>query len=124
MNIITIVGNVGRAPDSRTTASGQPVVNISVATSRKYKGEEQTEWHRVTAFGKTAEIVASYVRKGDRVGVTGRMTYGSYERDGVTIPTAEILANEVHLLGSRIQAGADHPQPGSLAEPAPDPFPF
>jgi len=99
MNLIVIAGNVGKDPEFRTTPSGMVVCKLSVATSRKYKGEEQTQWHRVIAFDKLAELIRNHVGKGDKVGFEGRMEYGSYEKDGTTMYTAEIIANQIHFLG-------------------------
>lgn len=63
--------------------------------------EERTDWHRITVWNRTAQFVEDYVRKGDRVYVEGRLEYDSYERDGITIPTADVTARELVLLTQR-----------------------
>lgn len=104
VNQIILVGNVGRDPDVRTTAAGTKVARLSLATSRRAPRdggfEERTEWHRLTLWGQLAQLAEDYIRKGDRLYVNGRLEYGSFEKNGVTIPTAEIVANEVLLIGS------------------------
>lgn len=104
INRVTLVGNVGRDPEVRVTGSGAKVANISVATNWRTGGEdpeERTDWHRVSLWGRMAQIAEDYVSKGDRLFVEGHLSYDSYERDGVTIPTAEIRATEMVLLSPR-----------------------
>ena len=104
INRVTLVGNVGRDPEVRVTGSGAKVANISVATNWRTGGddpEERTDWHRVSLWGRMAQIAEEYVSKGDRLFVEGHLSYDSYERDGVTIPTAEIRATEMVLLSPR-----------------------
>lgn len=98
-NKIVITGHAGRDAEVRQTNSGGTVTNVSVATNDGWGDNERTNWHRVVAFGKVGEIMGQYVKKGDRLLIEGRMEYGSYERDGVTIPTAEIIASEVVFMG-------------------------
>lgn len=105
LNKIALIGYTGSDPEVRNTAGGTRVANVSLATSRTWKddaGQEQerTEWHRLTFWGRLAEIAEQYIRKGDRLYVEGRMQYGSYERDGVTIPTADVQVQELVMLGS------------------------
>lgn len=104
VNRITLVGNVGSDPDVRKTAAGTTVAHLSLATNRSYEhnGEtrELTQWHRLTFWSSAAEVVAEHVRKGDRLYVEGRVEYGSYERDGQSIPTAEVVVREFVFLGS------------------------
>ncbi|MGH7481655.1 MAG: single-stranded DNA-binding protein [Longimicrobiales bacterium] len=104
VNKIILVGNVGRDPDLQTTAGGVKVAHVSLATSRRIprngKVEERTEWHRLTLWDRLAQIAEQHVRKGDRVYIEGRMEYDSYERNGVTVPTAEVNVRELVLLGS------------------------
>ena len=104
VNKIILVGNVGRDPEVQSTSNGHKVAHFSLATSRRIPRdngfEERTEWHRLTVWNRLAEIAEEYVRKGDRLYVEGRMQYDSYERDGVTIPTAEVNVRELVMLGS------------------------
>jgi single-strand DNA-binding protein len=105
VNKVTLVGYIGRHPDVQTTAGGKKVAHVSLATSRRVPAtntspyEERTEWHRLTFWDRQAQIAEDYVRKGDRVYVEGRIEYDSFERNGVTIPTAEIVVTELILLG-------------------------
>jgi single-strand DNA-binding protein len=104
INKLILVGNVGRDPDIKTTANGSRVAHFSLATSRRIPRadgiEERTEWHRLTAWERLAELAEEYIRKGDRLYVEGRVEYGSFEKNGVTVPTAEVHVNELVLLGS------------------------
>ena len=111
VNKIILVGNVGQDPDAQETANGTKVVHLSLATNRRTSsnGEEQkerTDWHRLTLWNRLAQFTEDYVTKGDRVYVEGRLEYDSYERDGVTIPTADVVVRELVLLTPRTQAEA------------------
>ena len=104
INKVILVGNVGRDPEAQTTSAGTKVVHLSLATSRRIPRdgamEERTDWHRITLWDRLAAIAEEYVRKGDRVYIEGRMEYGSFDKNGVTIPTAEVQVRELVLLGS------------------------
>lgn len=104
INKIILVGHVGRDPDVQTTTSGTKVAHVSLATSRRFPRqggmEERTEWHRLTLWDRNAQLAEDYIRKGDRIYVEGRMEYDSFERNGVTIPTAEVHVREVVMLGA------------------------
>lgn len=104
INKVILVGNVGRDPDVQTTNGGTRVAHLSLATSRRIPREngyeERTEWHRLTLWDKLAQLAEEYVRKGDRLYIEGRMEYGSFEKNGVTVPTAEVLVRELVMLGS------------------------
>lgn len=103
VNKIILVGNVGRDPEVRETQSGSKVANLSLATNRRGattdgETEERTDWHRLTLWNRLAQFADEYVSKGDRVYIEGRLEYDSYERDGVTIPTADVQVKELVLL--------------------------
>ena len=102
INRIILVGNAGSDPDVRETSGGTPVAHLSLATDRFFRqnDEEQrkTDWHRLTFWGKACDIAARFVQRGSRLYVEGRVEYGSYERDGVTIPTTDIIVQEFVLL--------------------------
>jgi single-strand DNA-binding protein len=104
INKVILVGNIGRDPDIQTTNGGTKVAHVSLATSRRVQRngnyEERTEWHRLTMWDRLAQLAEDYVRKGDRVYVEGRIEYDSFEKNGVTIPTAEVQVRELVLLGS------------------------
>jgi single-strand DNA-binding protein len=108
VNKIILVGNVGQDPDIQETGSGTKVAHLSLATNRRAPatGEDQkerTDWHRLTLWNRLAQFTEDYVTKGDRIYVEGRLEYDSYERDGVTIPTADVVVRELVLLSPRNQ---------------------
>jgi single-strand DNA-binding protein len=113
----------------RYTASGAAVSNISIATSESWKdketGEQQekTEWHRVVFFGKLAEIVAEYLKKGSQIYVEGRLQTRKWQdKDGNDRYTTEIVANEMQMLGSR-GSGGNTEKTGAREASAPDSAP-
>lgn len=118
VNEVTLIGNLGRDPDLRFTQGGTAVCNLSVATSRKYKGAdgqlvEETEWHRVTVWGKQAAACQEYLAKGRQVYVKGRLRTSSYEKDGEKRYSTEVVAVDVKFLGSRSADGPRHGGGGS-----------
>jgi single-strand DNA-binding protein len=113
INKVILIGNLGADPDTRHTAGGNAVTNLSVATSESWRdrqsGEqrENTEWHRVVLFGKLGEIAGEYLRKGSKVYLEGRLQTRKWQdRDGNDRWTTEIIANEMQMLDSR---GGDAP---------------
>jgi single-strand DNA-binding protein len=104
LNRVTLMGHLGRDPDTRYLPNGDPVANFSVATSQKWKDkkgdwQEKTEWHRVSAFGKTAEI-AGELRKGEGVYVDGSIQTRKWtDKEGKERETTEISAKTVWPLG-------------------------
>ena len=104
-NSVQLVGNVGQDPEIKNLEGGKKVANFSIATNESYKNEkgekvDQTEWHRVSAWGKTAEIIEKYVSKGKEIAIEGKLTHRSYDdKDGVKRYITEVVANEVLLLG-------------------------
>jgi single-strand DNA-binding protein len=114
INRIILVGNAGSDPDVRETSGGTPVAHLSLATDRFFRqnDEEQrkTDWHRLTFWGKACEIAARFVQRGSRLYVEGRVEYGSYERDGVTIPTTDIIVQEFVLLDGANAASLAPPE--------------
>lgn len=105
-NRVQLIGHVGQEPEVKTI-NERKVANITIATNDYYyndKGDkvEQTEWHRVTAWGKTAEIIEKFVVKGKEIGIEGKLTHRSYDdKEGNKKYITEILANEVLLLGKQ-----------------------
>jgi single-strand DNA-binding protein len=122
VNKAIIVGNLGRDPEMRSTQNGTQIANFSVATSRRYNNregqmQEETEWHRVVAFGRLAEICGQYLHKGKQVYIEGRIQTRSWEDDsGQKKYMTEIVANEMQMLGSRGDApSADFGSPPPAA---------
>ncbi|PJK01926.1 single-stranded DNA-binding protein [Lysobacteraceae bacterium NML03-0222] len=129
INKVILVGNLGNDPETSYTQSGMAVTKISLATTTVRKDrdgmqQEKTEWHRVTFFGKLAEIAAEYLRKGRQVYVEGRLSYGSYEKEGVRHYTTDIIADEMQMLGGGGRGddggfgGGGYEQRGSRQQPA------
>lgn len=98
VNKVIIVGNLGSDPDLRD-AKGTPVCTFSVATSEKRGERDETEWHRVTCFSKTAENCGRFLKKGRSVYVEGRIRTRQYEKDGEKRYVTEIVADRVQFLG-------------------------
>lgn len=104
MNKVILIGRLGKDPELRMTQNNLAVVNFSLATSRKYKGEEQTEWHNIVCFSKTAEIAEKYLTKGSLVAIDGQIQTKNYEKDGQTIYRTEIICNALEMLGGNSTA--------------------
>ncbi len=104
-NRVQLIGHVGQDPEVKTFDGGKKVANITIATNDYYindKGEkiENTEWHRVTAWGKTAEIIEKYVAKGKEIAIDGKLTHRSYDdKDGTKRYVTEVVVNDILLLG-------------------------
>ncbi|NBC01289.1 MAG: single-stranded DNA-binding protein [Bacteroidetes bacterium] len=111
VNKAIIVGNLGQDPELRYTGSGTAVCNLSVATNESYKDSdgqlvEKTEWHRVVAWARLAEICGEYLQKGSQVYFEGSLQTRSWEdRDGNTKYTTEIKARDMMILSDRGGAG-------------------
>ncbi len=139
VNKVIIVGNLGRDPETRYMPSGEAITNIAVATTDKWKdkasGEqkEMTEWHRISAFGKLAEIMGQYLKKGSQVYIEGSLRTRKYtDKEGIERYATEIRADTMQMLGSRQGMGggagprdddygssAPAPRQSSGARPAP-----
>lgn len=108
LNKVQIIGNLGRDPETRYMPSGDAMTSITVATTENWKdkatGEkkEQTEWHRITFFGKLAEIAGQYLKKGSQVYVEGSLRTRKYtDKDGVEKYSTDIKADTMQMLGNR-----------------------
>lgn len=108
LNKVTLIGNVGKAPEVRTTKTGGKVAQLSLATTRKWtdssgQKQEKTEWHRLVVWnrGKSglADVVERYVNKGDKLYAEGSIETRSYEKDGETKYVTEINVSDIVLLG-------------------------
>ena len=113
VNKVILIGNCGRDAEVRHLPSGQPVANVSLATTTRRKdrntGEmvEETQWHRITFYERLAEVARDYVKKGRAIYVEGRLKYGKYtDQAGVERNTVDIIATELQLLGSREGRGS------------------
>ncbi|MGB9498742.1 MAG: single-stranded DNA-binding protein [Dissulfuribacterales bacterium] len=119
LNKAMLIGRLGKDPDLRFTQDGRAVASFSVATSEDWKdkatGEkkERTEWHRIVAFGKLGEICGEYLSKGRQVYIEGRLQTRSWEKDGVTRYTTEIVANDMQMLDPKGSSGQAYNGPGN-----------
>ena len=118
INKVILVGNLGRDPETRYLPSGEAVTNISVATTSQWKdkasGEkkEETEWHRVSAFGRLAEIMGEYLKKGSQVYIEGQLRTRKWQdKEGKDRYTTEIRADVMQMLGSRGGGGEPRSAP-------------
>jgi single-strand DNA-binding protein len=143
VNKVILIGNLGRDPELRYTQSGQAVANFTLATTESWNKreggrEERTEWHRIVAWGRTAELCAQYLSKGRTVYIEGRLQTREWEnREGQKQKTTEVVALSVQFLGGPRGSGAgggpsggpgsadgSEPGPGSDGPPPGDDIPF
>lgn len=133
LNKVMLIGNLGADPELRQMPMGGAVANITLATSMRWKdkqtGErkEATEWHRVVFFNRLAEIAGEYLRKGSQIYVEGRIQTRKWQdQNGQDRYTTEIVASEMHMLGSRSGGTAnfsgDQPQANSYSAPSSRPI--
>jgi single-strand DNA-binding protein len=132
VNKVIIVGNLGRDPETRYMPSGDAMTNITVATTDTWKdkatGEkkEQTEWHRISFFGKLAEIAGQYLKKGSQVYIEGSLRTRKYtDKDGVEKYATDIKADTMQMLGGKPAGESGAPSPATrqsapVNRPAPD----
>ena len=144
INKVIIIGTTGRAPEMRFLPNGNAVASLSLATDEGYKDRntgqqvDKTEWHRVEAFGRLAEIIGEYVKKGAKLYIEGKLKTDEYEKDGIKRYSTKIIAHEMTMLDSKgadssggYQENYNHPQaqPAQAApnqanrQPAPQPQP-
>lgn len=106
VNKVTLIGTLGRDPEVRFLPNGNPVANISLATDESYKDKatgqkvEQTEWHRLTVYGKLAEICQTYLTKGSKAYFEGKLRTREWEKDGVKRYSTEIVVSDMTMCGS------------------------
>jgi len=122
VNKVILIGRLGRDPEARYNQSGTAVTNFTLATTRTFKKENgkaaETEWHRVVAFGRTAEVCGEYLQKGKQVYVEGRLQTREWEdKDGNKRWTTEIIVERMQMLGGRSER-----EPASGPPSEADPF--
>lgn len=117
INKVILIGNCGQEPEVRYMPNGNPVANISVATSESWKDKqtgqlmERVEWHRVVFFNRLAEIAGEYLRKGSQVYVEGSLRTRKWQdQSGQDRYTTEIVASEMQMLGGKGEQGGSQPQ--------------
>lgn len=124
VNKVILVGNLGADPELRSTPSGTPVANFRIATNEFFTNqsgerEQRTEWHRIVAFGRLAEICGQYLKKGRQVYIEGRLRTREWEDQGGNRRfTTEITATQMVMLGARGDAEyvSDAAQPGAAED--------
>jgi len=105
-NKVQLIGNLGQDPEVKTLNDGKKVASWSMATSESYRnaaGEkmQDTQWHRVVAWGRLAELAEKYLKKGKKVAIEGKLSHRDYEdKDGIKRYVTEVVANEMLLLGN------------------------
>lgn len=132
INKVMIIGTLGRDPEMRYLPNGNAVCSMSLATDEGYKDKntgqqvDKTEWHRIEAFGRLAEIMGEYLKKGAKCYVEGKLRTDEYEKDGIKRYSTKIIANEMTMLDSRNSQGGDNmgygqqqgAQPAAAAQPS------
>jgi single-strand DNA-binding protein len=142
VNKVILIGNLGRDPELRYTKNGQAVANFSLATSDNFtkdgQKEERTEWHRIVAWGKTAELCTQYLSKGRTVYIEGQLRTRDWEdKEGHKRSTTEVHASTVQFIGPRgagqgggapssggAGGGSRSSEPSTDAPPSDDEIPF
>ena len=104
INKTILLGHVGKVPELRLLSNGQPVMNFSIATSQVYttrdgKRTEKTQWHRCTFYGKRAEVLSQFIKKGSRLYIEGQIEYREFEKDGQRRFVTDIIVSDIQLLG-------------------------
>jgi len=118
LNKVQLIGRLGRDPELKSSKNGMSITNMSIATSRKSKSssggyQEETEWHRIVCFGKTAEFANKYLLKGRLVYVEGRLRTNSWQaKDGTKRQTTEVIADVVQSLDKP----SERPSGGSYSD--------
>ena len=112
VNKVILLGRVGADPEVKVMPSGNAVVNISIATNKKFKNkesgtyEDKTEWHRVVFFNKSAETIGQYVKKGQQLYIEGRLQTRKYQdKDGIEKYSTDIISDNFTFIGSKSDSG-------------------
>ena len=123
VNKVILIGNLGSDPDTRFTAQGAAITNLSVATDESYKDKQtgqmvpRTEWHRVVLFNRLAEIAKEYLKKGSKVYIEGRLQTRKWQdQAGVDRYSTEIIGNELQMLDSKSGGGGSGGGGGSYEQ--------
>jgi single-strand DNA-binding protein len=110
MNHITLIGRLGKDPETKFLESGKQVTHFSVATDAGK--DRDPDWHRVVCWDKTADIAARYLSKGRQVAIEGRMSYRQFEgKAGEKVTIAEVVCSRLHLIGDKAKGDGDESTP-------------
>ncbi len=127
VNKVILLGNLGRDAELTFTPSGQALSKVSLATSRRWQDkssgewQEETDWHNLVIWGKTAENLTQYLTKGSRVYVEGRIKNRSWEKDGVKHYATDIVVEDVVFAGGKGESGGGEGGGGARSEARPRP---
>lgn len=130
VNKVIILGRIGQELELKYTSNGKAVVNLSMATSEKWtdssgQKKEKTEWHRVIAYGKQAELLHQYCAKGSELYIEGRLATRMWEKDGHKNYTTEIVLQEMNFIGGKRKEGASTgDNQGSSNQKTPEDSPY
>jgi len=124
VNLVILIGNCTADPVMTYSPSGLAVARVTLATNEKRKNEsgeyvDKAEFHRITLFGKTAEACGQYVKKGSSLYLEGKISYGSYEKDGITRYTTDIICHTMNMLSGRDDKPVEKQQVRSKPPPPP-----
>ena len=126
INKVILVGNLGGDPETRYTAAGAAITNVTIATTDSWRdkqtgeNQERTEWHRVVFFNRLAEIAGEYLRKGRQVYIEGRLQTRKWQdQSGQDRWTTEIVANEMQMLGNRADDAGSRPASSGFRDSRP-----
>ncbi|PHS64349.1 MAG: single-stranded DNA-binding protein [Thalassobium sp.] len=123
LNKVMVIGNLCRDPEVRYMPNGNAVANVSLATDESYNDKttgqkvEQTEFHRITVYGKLAEIIQQYLKKGSKAYFEGKLRTREWEKDGVKRYTTEIIASDMMMLDGRQSNGQQMNQAAPMGQP-------
>lgn len=120
MNITSLIGRLTKDNDIKYSQSGTALLKNSVAINRKFKREE-TDFINILAFGKTAELIANHLKKGDQIGIEGHIQTGSYEKDGKRIYTFEVVVDNITFIGGK-QSNSQSNNQSNNTQSNDDPF--
>jgi len=130
VNKVILIGNVGKDPEIRYSAGGGAITNLTLATSDSWKDkqtgekQERTEWHRVSMFGRLAEIAGEYLKKGSKVYIEGALRTRKWQdASGADRYTTEIVANEMQMLDGKTESNGPRSHGEQMHEPQADPEP-
>lgn len=128
VNKVIIVGTLGADPDTSYAPSGSAITKLSIATNESWKDKEtgeqkeKTEWHRISMFGRLAEISAEYLRKGSQVYIEGKLATNKWQdKEGNDRWTTEIIANQMQMLGGRPTGNATSSKSNEIQQSPPEP---
>ena len=117
VNKVILIGNVGSDPITRKLENNRQVSQLSIATSENYKRkdgtkESKTEWHNLVVWNGLSTVVESYVKKGDKIYVEGKLTHRSYEnKEGITVWVTEVVCNDIKMLGNKPSGATSNAAP-------------